>query len=159
MTDIQECRLGFRIVGSCANERRLVDWPAAFAAYASLDDRADVQKEAYLSAFTFGDDFGQYLDATGSTKGFDGVCGGEYVWFDIDREDDLELARRDAVRLAMHLVDRFGVFDADLLIWFSGAKGFHLGLPTAVETAAVDDVQPGGSPLCRRAGRCGGNGD
>ncbi len=131
MTDNQGCRLGFRIVGSCVNERRLVDWPTAFAAYASLDDRADVQSEAYLSAFQFGPDFGKYLDANGTTKGFGGACGGEFIWLDIDRAD-LEAARRDAARLAMHLADRFGLFDADLLIWFSGSKGFHVALPTAI---------------------------
>jgi hypothetical protein len=64
----------FRIVGPCTNERRLVDWPTAFVAYASLDERAEVEREAYLSAFCFGDDFKRHLDATGSTKGFDGVC-------------------------------------------------------------------------------------
>lgn len=67
--------LGFRIVGTCSNERRLVDWQAAFVGYAALDERAEVNREAYLSAFTFGEDFRQHLDATGSTKGFDGVCG------------------------------------------------------------------------------------
>ena len=132
MTDNQVCRLGFRIVGSCVNERRLVDWPAAFAAYASLDDRADVQSESYLSAFQFDGDFGRYLESQGTTKGFNGPCGAEYVWFDIDRTD-LELARRDAARLAMHLADRFGGSDADLLIWFSGSKGFHIALPTVWE--------------------------
>ena len=129
MTDIQDCRLGFRILGSCANERRLVDWPAAFNAYASLDDRADFSSESYLSAFQFGPDFRTYLDATGSTKGFDGPCGAEFIWFDIDRAD-LELARRDTARLVMRLADRFGLFDADLLVFFSGGKGFHVGLPT-----------------------------
>lgn len=74
--------LGFRIVGPCSNERRLVDWQAAFVGYAALDERAEGNREAYLSAFTFGDDFRQHLDATGSTKGFDGACGAAFVWFD-----------------------------------------------------------------------------
>ena len=126
MTD----RLGYRIVGPCTGERRLVDWPAAFAAYASLDDRAETHREAYLSAFTFGDDFRLYLDANRSTKGFDGPCTAEFIWWDIDR-DDIEAARRDTARLSMHLADRFGLSDADLLIWFSGSKGFHIGLATA----------------------------
>lgn len=128
--------LGFRIVGSCTNERRLVDWRAAFVAYASLDERAEVNREAYLSAFKFGDDFRRHLDANGSTKGFDGVCGGEFVWFDIDREDkqteqvDLEAARRDAARLALSILDRYRLDDDALLMFFSGSKGFHIGLPT-----------------------------
>ena len=97
--------LGFRIVGPYTGERRLVCWPTAFVAYASLDERADVNREAYLSAFTFGEDFRQHLDANGSTKGFDGVCGAEFVWFDIDRAD-LEAARRDAARLCLCLAKR-----------------------------------------------------
>ena len=130
--------LGFRIVGPCSNERRLVDWQAAFVGYATLDERAEVNREAYLSAFTFGDGFRQYLDANGLTKGFDGVCGAEFVWFDIDREDkqtnqvDLEAARRDAARLCLCLIERYSLDDDGLLIFFSGSKGFHIGLRTGL---------------------------
>ena len=45
---------GFRIVGDCSNERRLIDWRTAFDDHCQADDRADVNREAYLSAFTFG---------------------------------------------------------------------------------------------------------
>ena len=121
--------LGFRIVGPCSNERRLVDWQAAFVAYAALDERAELHREAYLSAFTFGDDFRQHLDGNGSTKGFDGVCGARFVWFDIDRTD-LEAARRDAARLCLRLIERYSLDDDGTLMFFSGSKGFHLGLPT-----------------------------
>ena len=131
MTDNHVCRLGFRILGSCANERKLVDWQAAFAAHASLDHRANVHLESYLSAFSLGADFEQYLDAHRSTKGFDGICGGDYIWFDIDR-DDLEIARFHTARLASRLVERFSLCDEDLLLFFSGSKGFHIGLPTAL---------------------------
>ena len=123
--------LGFRIVGPCTNERRLVDWPTAFAAYASLDARAEVEREAYLSAFTFGEDFRRHLDTTGSTKGFDGECGAEFIWFDIDRTD-LEAARRDAARLCLFLIEHYALDDDGLLVFFSGSKGFHVGLPTAL---------------------------
>ena len=121
--------LGFRIVGPCTNERRLVDWQDAFVGYAALDEKAEVNREAYLSAFTFGDDFQQHLDANGSTKGFDGVCGAKFVWFDIDRTD-LEAARRDAARLCLRLIERYSLDDDGPLMFFSGSKGFHLGLPT-----------------------------
>ena len=123
--------LGFRIVGPCSHERRLVDWPAAFVGYASLDKRADVNREAYLSAFTFGPDFRRHWNATGSTKGFDGHCRGEFIWFDIDR-NDLETARRDAARLCLFLAERYRLDDDDLLMFFSGSKGFHIGLPTGL---------------------------
>ena len=126
MTDV----LGFRIVGPCTSERRLVDWQAAFVAHASLDDRIDANLEVYLSAFVFGVEFKKHLDKNGSTRGFDGPCGSEFIWFDIDRENDLEAARRDAARLAMTVSERYQLDDAGLLIFFSGSKGFHLGLPT-----------------------------
>lgn len=128
--------LGFQIVGPYTDERRLADWPAAFVGYASLDKRIDVSDEAYLSAFTFGEDFRRHLDATGSTKSFDGVCGAEFVWFDIDREDkqtkqvNLDAARLETARLCLLLTDRYSLDDDDLLIFFSGSKGFHVGLPT-----------------------------
>ena len=121
--------LGFRIVGPCTGERRLVCWPTAFVAYASLDARAEVECEAYLSAFMFGDDFRTHLEATGSTAGFAGVCGGEFIWFDIDRTG-LDISRRDAARLALFITERYRLDDDALLIFFSGSKGFHIGLPT-----------------------------
>lgn len=123
---------GFRIVGPCTGERRLIDWAAAFTAYAVLDERANIEREAYLSAFTFGDDFRLHLESTGSTKGFDGVCWSPWLWFDIDVEDDLECARRDAARPVLLLVERFRLDDDDPLVFYSGSKGFHVGLPTAL---------------------------
>ncbi len=84
---------GFRIVGPCSGERRLVDAAAAFAAYAACDDRAHVEREAYLSAFRFGPDFADHLRRHGTTRGYAGCCWSPWLWFDIDREGDLERAR------------------------------------------------------------------
>lgn len=123
---------GFRIVGDCHNERRLVDWGAAFLAYANCDGRAGVDREAYLSAFTFGDDFRRLLDSTGSTRGFAGCCGSPWLWFDIDRDDDLDRATLDARRLAASLVERYRLDGDDLLLFFSGSKGYHAGLPLSL---------------------------
>jgi hypothetical protein len=125
------CPYGFRIAGATWEERRLVDAAAAFAGYAACDERAEVKREAYLSAFQFGEDFKVLLQSTGSTKGYNGVCRAPWLWFDIDRESDLEAALSDARRLAMALAERFAV-DDDLLIFYSGSKGFHLGLPTSL---------------------------
>lgn len=123
---------GFRIVGPCIGERRLIDWSTAFAGYAACDARAEVEREGYLSAFTFGATFREHLATTGGTKRYAGLCGAEWLWFDIDAEDDLERALRDARRLAAGLADRFGLDDDDLLVFFSGSKGFHVGLPLSV---------------------------
>jgi len=123
---------GFRVVGSPLNDRRLIDWHRAFAAYCQCDDRADVTGEAYLSAFTFGADFRRHLESTGTTKGFAGACGSPWLWVDLDREGDLEAATRDARRLAAALCERYALDGGELLLFYSGAKGFHAGLPLSL---------------------------
>jgi hypothetical protein len=145
------CPFGFRIVGSVAGERRFIDWTAAFSAYAACDARAEVEKEAYLSAFTFGEAFKLQLDTHRSTKGFTGPCCSPWLWFDIDREGDLDTARRDAVRLAHFLTERFQLDDDALLLFFSGAKGFHIGIPSALW-----QPEPSGTyhRSCRRLAEC-----
>lgn len=123
---------GFRIVGDCRNERRLVDWHRAFRAYADCDDRAELNLEGYLSFFVFGADFRALLDRTGSTRGFAGACCSDWLWWDIDRADDLDRAALDARRLAASLCHRYAIDGDELLLFFSGSKGFHVGLPLAL---------------------------
>jgi hypothetical protein len=120
---------GFEILGPLNRQRRLVNWEATFSEYAALTDGIDANLESYVSAFTFGEDFRTHLESTGSVRGFNGFCAAEYVWFDIDRPD-LEVARRDAARLALFLIERYRLDDGQLLFFFSGFKGFHIGLPT-----------------------------
>ncbi len=122
---------GFRVLGNTTNERRLVDWSAAFVGCCECDTRAEVDRESYLSAFCFGDDFRRHLAATGSTKGYAGATWSAWLWFDIDR-DDIDQATRDARRLAAGLVDRFGLDGDELLAFFSGRKGYHIALPLSV---------------------------
>jgi hypothetical protein len=93
---------------------------------------AEVEREAYLSAFWFADDFRRHLNGTGSSKGYDGVCWVPLLWWDIDHPDDPERALGDARRLASAVLHRYpaALDDDDLLIFYSGSKGYHLGLPT-----------------------------
>jgi len=123
---------GFRVLGSPFNDRRLVNWQAAFCGHVACDERAEVGREAYLSAFTFGADFRQHLEGTGTPKGFAGACGSPWLWFDIDREGDLDAADRDAARLAATLVERYSLDGGELLLFLSGGKGFHAGLPLSL---------------------------
>ncbi len=44
---------GFRVVGHKTARRRPIRHAAAFAAYAECDPRAEIDREAYLSHFTF----------------------------------------------------------------------------------------------------------
>lgn len=106
---------------------------ARFVAYCSCDDRAEIDCEAYLSAFRFGDDFSLRADEWGrlDVKGFDGTSWSRWLWFDIDRAD-IGQALQDARRLVAFIAERYGLDDDALLIFFSGSKGFHAGLPTSL---------------------------
>lgn len=121
---------GFRIAGDTRNDRRLIAWSAAFVAYCECDEKADTGAECYLSAFCFGDAFRRYLDANRTTKGYIGETYSSWLWFDIDR-NEFEQATIDARRLACGLASRYAI-DDELLVFFSGSKGFHLGLPTSL---------------------------
>lgn len=122
---------GFHIVGDTRSDRRLVTWSAAFLAYCGCDERATIEGESYLSAFCFGDTFKQTLEANRTTKGYTGETFSRWLWFDIDRESDFEQATSDTRRLACGLASRYAI-DDDLLVFFSGSKGYHLGLPTSL---------------------------
>jgi hypothetical protein len=131
-----ETPYGFRIVGPTWEARRLVDAAAALAAYARRDEKAEVQREAYLSAFRFGEDFRRLLLETGSTAGYSGPCWSPWLWWDIDAEGDLPRGQADAEALAEVLTTRYQVAAGDLLVFFSGSKGFHVGLPTVLWSPA-----------------------
>jgi len=127
-----EFRFGFRIVGPTCEPRRLIDAGAAFAAYCDNDPRTECHKESYLSAFWFGPEFRQHLESTGSTANYLGPCWSPWLWFDIDSESDLAMAQAEGEALVETLTLRFGVPSGELLIFFSGAKGVHIGLSTGL---------------------------
>jgi hypothetical protein len=128
------CNYAYRIVGPTSEPRRLVNATAAFVGYAANDPKAECEREAYLSAFCYEDEFCARKDVWGNvdTKDFNGTCSSPWIWWDIDRDGDLESALRDTRRLAVTLVESFNVGGNDLLVFYSGSKGFHLGLSTAL---------------------------
>ena len=125
-------QFGFRVLGDALETRRLADAAVAFSAHAADDPKAETHRECYLSAFQFGDDFKAYLKLHDTTKGFDGLCWARWLWFDIDRASDLQAALVDARKLAAFIVERYGLDGDELLAFFSGSKGFHLGLPLSL---------------------------
>jgi hypothetical protein len=132
--------IGFRVVGTAWTRRIVVDHAAAFAAYAVADPRASIDKEGYLSAFRFTNDFRGYFAANGnSERGYNGVSWADWLWLDVDR-DDLQRALDDARRLAAMILERYRDLDADdLLAFYSGSKGFHLGIPTCLWRPLPDE--------------------
>ena len=67
--------LGFWIRVQCSSLGRSSSIPGAFEAYSRSADRMDPCGEAYLSAFTYGEEFQDHVNRTGgSVKGYRGIC-------------------------------------------------------------------------------------
>jgi hypothetical protein len=114
--------------------------PTAFAAYCHCDAKAGVEKESYLSAFCFSNDFSEHLARTGSPAGFAGSTWAHYLWADFDRDEAAGgLARALAdLRLFVDTLDEtYAVPRSVLLPFVSGGKGFHCGIPTALFAPAA----------------------
>lgn len=122
---------GFWIRGTCTERRELIDWHRAFEAHAALDGRVDANRAAYLSLFTFGEAFRDHLQAVGSTKGFAGETHAPWLWFDVD-ETELATALESTRRLVIGAADILQTSENAILVFFSGSKGFHVGIPTAL---------------------------
>lgn len=84
--------------------------------------------EYYISLFPYDKTILDYVKIEKTVKGHTGRHGCNYIIFDIDRENDLEGARRDALQLIGHLQSEYGLSPDDLYIWFSGSKGFHIAI-------------------------------
>jgi hypothetical protein len=147
---------GFRVLGSHLGPRRLVDYRQAFEAYCRADPRALPEVPGYLGAFTYGDEFRRHLASSGSTRDYRGPVGVHGIKFDIDREGDPQAALHDTRRLVAFLADQYRLDANDLMVGFSGSKGFHVELPVGW----VIDPGPVTNVVCRRfvetiAGRVG----
>lgn len=132
MTTDDAMPYGYRIVGSCDRERRLVDYGKALAAYADCDDRAQIDSEGFLSPFQYDAQICQRVAGAGlDVRGYDGSCWSRYLWFDIDDEDVANAGER-ARRLCTSITARYQLDYSNLLVFYSGSKGFHIGLPTSL---------------------------
>ncbi len=147
-----EFRYGFRVTGGRNADRLLIDWQSAFDAHLQDDERAASDRESYLSAFQFGPDFRDYLQHRGTSKGFSGPTWSRWLWFDIDRPaDQLGAALADTRKLADTICQRWGRMPDDLAVFFSGSKGFHVGVPTALwQPTPAEDYHS----VCRHFAEC-----
>ena len=132
--------LAFRILGGTDNERRIVDYGKAFHAYCNADPAAHPEIPAYLSAFVYPVEFRRHLETTGSTRDYRGPVGVPSIKWDIDRDGNLDAALHDTRRLSAFLADRYRLDADDLIIGFSGSKGFHVELPIGWMVEASPDA-------------------
>jgi len=90
-------------------------------------------RDCYVSMFRFGDEYKQLCDKTGSVRGASNLpCYCDFLWFDIDDETDLHNALMNARQLVISIEKKASDISDHLSIWFSGNKGFHIGVPACL---------------------------
>jgi hypothetical protein len=128
-----------RVLGSASGRREIVSYRKVLNLYASADPAVRPDLPAFLSAFPYPIDIKQHAEAHGgSTAGYDGPIGLAALNWDLDRTN-LDDAIRDARRLSARLADRWALDADDLVVAFSGSRGFHVSIPTTGIDPAPDN--------------------
>ena len=93
----------------------------------------------YRSHFKFTKDFQDYVTRTGSVSAYKGPCATDFFWLDIDHWDDsltllenLAAAMDIAQTFMNRLLHEYEIPPLHLRCFFSGKKGFHIGIPAPV---------------------------
>lgn len=124
--------------GGVQNRNHVVD------IFEANDSRA--QKDCYTSMFRFGKEYQQLVKKTGSVRGAaEFECWSDYLWFDID-SSDLNFALAHARKLVRGLKPFAN--EGELVCFFSGSKGFHIGIDAALCGFKASDNLP---EMMRRA--------
>lgn len=84
--------------------------------------------EAYRSIFLFTEDLKVWVNKTKSVKDFEGEHTADVLLFDFDSED-LEKIKLEVVEFCRYLESIYEIPFNYLQIYFSGNKGFHVGIP------------------------------
>ncbi len=116
--------VGAFVLGAPTSPRALVRHAELLSAYA--DGAIEDEREAYLSHFVFGPEMQAHYRANGnSVAGFAGPCWCRWLVLDLDRLNLVD-ALADARRLVTAMHQRYPEAAGDVLIYFSGNKGFHV---------------------------------
>jgi hypothetical protein len=130
--------LALRVLGSASGRREVVSFDKATRLYANADPAVRPELPAYLSAFRYPIHLRRHVEQTGGTAGYTGPIGLAAVNFDLDRPN-LDTAVADARRLVAQVADRWHLDADDLVVAFSGSKGFHVSVPATGVDPAPDN--------------------
>lgn len=84
-------------------------------------------RECYRGFYRYNSDFLNYVKKNHTVKGWNGEAYTDYIWIDIDDPNDLDKSLSRARTLVNRLRLEYSIND-DIPIFFSGCKGFHVGL-------------------------------
>jgi hypothetical protein len=114
-----------------AGEKRRTIVPARYIEN-ELEDLGSRPTDVHLSIFRYSDDIKEYREENNHrTKGYSGPAYADYVPIDIDGPgfEDLDQAVETA-RTAIDDLEGWGLSYEDVVVYFSGRRGFHILIPT-----------------------------
>lgn len=87
--------------------------------------------EAYTSLFTYNDAILTHIKKSSSMAKYEAPVAIRYVWIDFD-DDSIDNAKRNVLRFLADINEKYDVNPEILHVYFSGNKGFHVGIPSEV---------------------------
>lgn len=118
--------VGGFLSGPLHGRREVVFAEPLFVAFHEADDRADLDREAYLSVYQYPrDEYATYVRRHGTPKGYAGPAACCRLLWDLDNAD-LDRATADTRALVRFVAGRYG--EDGLGIHWSGRKGYHVSL-------------------------------
>lgn len=86
------------------------------------------EHEAHISSFIHTDEFKNHIEATGAVAQYNGGVWSKTVYFDFDNKENVAIAWREAYSFVNSLVNLYKIPVDNIYVYFSGSKGFHVGL-------------------------------
>ena len=127
-----------RVLGSASGRRELVGFDKVHQLYAHADATVHPEVPAFLTAFRYPINLRQHIEAKGNSAGYAGPVGLAAINFDLDRQS-IDEALADARRLVAHVAERWSLGSEDIVVAFSGSRGFHVSIPTSGIDPACDN--------------------
>lgn len=95
--------------------------------------------ECYATYFLYTEDLRLHVkrNENSSVSGYHGLVYANYLPIDIDASD-LKVAQQTAVLLVKFLLEFYGLSDKEVLVYFSGSRGFHI----MVDVRAFGGIEP-----------------
>lgn len=90
-----------------------------------LHKKVDPYKDSYRSLFYYDESILKHVTDKGTVSSFRGKAGADRLVWDFDN-NDLGVARKDAVALVDRLINEYGLRESEVAVYFSGRKGFAI---------------------------------
>lgn len=106
-----------------------------------------VDIDVFIGMYRFKKEYYDYAKERGSVAGARFECYSDWMWLDLDHPRDITFPALDVRNLLNTINSMVNIHDIE--VWFSGNKGFHVGIPSDA-VAGLDKPSAEFPILCRK---------